>query len=309
MLKTVSVALLLLVASELRSWSDESTTTVVPPEVKSQAIAEQKGGLQNMPFDEVIALIDSAAASGNHSVVIEGLGHGHPGVMSAALKVVTEQHIKSAMPKLMSMYEWFNSDEAPIFTGNTLIWDEGRDYRTIQLSSEVVAAIDAITGSVIQKPRDTSQAESRRYLKEVKTRWNANSNLILTEDPKSLKEFRARVEEVKRLGEERSVESIPMLISGLMKITPLVTNNVSNFEETYPASAALVQIGEPAVSQIVTRFELTSSDPERLVLLHTLMRIKGVAWVARYLSQLGERSESPALKARLGELQQWVQSH
>ncbi len=55
-------------------------------------------------------------------------------------------------------------------------------------------------------------------------------------------DFRARVEAVKQLGRKRSVEAVPLLIDGLMKLTPLTSGNILDFEESYPASAALVQI-------------------------------------------------------------------
>ncbi len=93
-----------------------------------------------------------------------------------------------------------------------------------------------------------------------------------------------------------------------MKLTPLTSGNILDFEESYPASAALVQIGEPAVAQIARRFEVTPSELDRLVLLDTLIRIKGKEWVVTYLSEVVKRDEGRISKVKLGELQAWAKS-
>ena len=104
------------------------------------------------------------------------------------------------------------------------------------------------------------------------------------------------------------MEAISLLIDGLMKIRPFMVNNTLDFAETYPCMVALAQIGEPAVAPIAKRFETTLSDSERLVLLQTLVSIKGKEWVVTYLTQVKEKNDSSASKVKLQELETWVKS-
>ena len=135
-----------------------------------------------------------------------------------------------------------------------------------------------------------------------------NNLVIVTTEPSSVADFRVRVEAVKQLGEERSIEAIPLLIYGLMKIKPFVLNNALDLQESYPCMVALAQIGEPAVAPITKRFEATPSEQERQILLLTLVRIKGKEWVVSYLTQVDKSNRSSASKTEIGELQAWVTS-
>ena len=133
--------------------------------------------LKNKPVEQALEAVRLAAASGNDAMIIEALDHGYPAVKSAALKTVTQKRIRAAMPKLIAMYAWLNSPNGgPIFTGGGPFWDEGRDPTAIELSSDIVAAIDSITGSAIPKPRDKTQAERTRYLNDTKAWWHSASN-------------------------------------------------------------------------------------------------------------------------------------
>lgn len=93
-----------------------------------------------------------------------------------------------------------------------------------------------------------------------------------------------------------------------MKISPFGVNNTLDFWETYPCMVALAQIGEPAVPQIAKRFEVTPSEQERLVLVLTLVQIKGKEWVVSYLTQEDEKNDNSVPKAELGELKNYVKS-
>lgn len=126
--------------------------------------------------------------------------------------------------------------------------------------------------------------------------------------PTSIIGWQERIEAVKQLGDKRIYQSVPVLIANLTRITPFTVNNFLDYQETYPASEALAKIGVRAVPQITKRFEETTSEPERLILLDTLVRIKGKNWVFNYLAQVDKQHTSTASKERLGTLQAWVET-
>jgi len=98
------------------------------------------------------------------------------------------------------------------------------------------------------------------------------------------------------------------MIDELMNIRPLTATDIFDDDEMFPASTALVHMGGPAVPQIEKRFEATHSEPEKLVLLHILVRIKGKEWVASYLTQVEAKGTGSTSKTRLGELKIFVKS-
>ena len=126
--------------------------------------------------------------------------------------------------------------------------------------------------------------------------------------PTSIIGWQERIDAVKQLGDERAYEAVPALVDNLTRITPFMVNNFLDYQETYPASDALAKIGVRAIPQLTKRFEETTSEPERLILLDTLVRIKGKNWVFNYLGQVDKQRTSTASTERLGTLQAWVET-
>jgi hypothetical protein len=93
------------------------------------------------------------------------------------------------------------------------------------------------------------------------------------------------LELVMQLGEEREISAIPSLLNGLLLIQPFSINNIFD-HDSYPCMTALVKIGEPAVPQIEAHFLSAVSPVERLLLIDTLVRIKGATSVAGWLEAL-----------------------
>lgn len=148
------------------------TVTVPLPSLPTPPAIPSK----DAPVDRALEAVRSAADSGDDGTIIEALDHDYPAVTSAALKIVTEKRMRIAMPKLIEMYAWLNSpDGGPIFTGDGPYWDEERDPTALELSVDVIAAIDSITGGAIPKPRDKTDAERTRYLKDIKAWWHSAS--------------------------------------------------------------------------------------------------------------------------------------
>lgn len=114
---------------------------------------------------------------------------------------------------------------------------------------------------------------------------------------------------VKQIGLARKAESVPFLVTNLTRISPVHTSNAVDFAQTYPCSAALVEIGEPAVPQIQARFLATKSNIEQMVLLDTLLRIKGRDFVAIWLERLPDNGSGALPEQRRTELKQWALSH
>ena len=129
---------------------------------------------RRVPVDRALESLRLAAESGSDDAIAEGLDHGHPAVKSPALRIVTQKRMRAAMPKLIEMYAWLISPEGgPMFTGGGPYWDEERDPTALELSADVVAAIDSVTGSAVAKPRDKTHAERTRYLNDVKAWWRS----------------------------------------------------------------------------------------------------------------------------------------
>jgi hypothetical protein len=121
--------------------------------------------------------------------------------------------------------------------------------------------------------------------------------------------FQRRVEFVRKLGKEKRVDAIPMLLDELFKITPLTTDNALDFGETFPCSAALIDIGEAAVPQVEERFLKSQTHVGQNLLLHILIQIKGPATVAKWLSDLPSNVNGTLTNSRRAELQRWALSH
>ena len=126
--------------------------------------------------------------------------------------------------------------------------------------------------------------------------------------PTTIEEMGERVDAVRFLGAHGVAEAVPFLVDRLTKITPFETDNYLNFDETYPASVALAQIGEPAVKPLQALFEKSRSGEDQLVIVHTLLKIKGKAWTASYLAELNRAGKSVIPSAGLEELKAWVNS-
>lgn len=131
---------------------------------------------QDLPVDQADAALKAAVAAGDEPTLFDALRyHNHPGILEGALKAVAQRHPKAALPRLIELYAWLNTaDGGPVWTGNSLYWDEHRDHTTIKLGDEVVAAVDAITAKAIPLPKDHSYAEAQRYLTDVKAWCQAN---------------------------------------------------------------------------------------------------------------------------------------
>ena len=155
---------------------------------------------------------------------------------------------------------------------------------------------DGVT--TLKQPEDKSKnhdecAKALATLQEYRPDWDARY---------------AQVAAAKLLGESRSMEAVPILLDKLMTIGPPLSDNVMDDEETFPASEALVQIGAPAVSQVVLRFERASNKSEELILLRTLEKIKGRLWVSDYLEHLITSQSTKKSKNDLVKLKMWVSS-
>ena len=86
------------------------------------------------------------------------------------------------------------------------------------------------------------------------------------------------------LGKRRSLNAIPVLADKTIKIT---SRNYFGMDpaKSYPAYAALLNIGEPAVPAICKQLETTVGG-DQLTLVDLLRKIKGNVWTARYLSDI-----------------------
>lgn len=113
---------------------------------------------------------------------------------------------------------------------------------------------------------------------------------------------------VKQIGEQRQAEAIPSLLDGMLIVQPFSINNALDYADTYPCSAALVQIGDPAVPQVQARILETGANIEQMVLLDTIRRIKGSDFVSQWLDSLPDSGVGSLSKQRLTELKHWVLS-
>lgn len=113
---------------------------------------------------------------------------------------------------------------------------------------------------------------------------------------------------VRQIGEQRQTEAIPSLLDGMLIVQPFSINNVLDYADTYPCSAALVKIGEPAVPQIQARILVTGTNIEQMVLLDTLRQIRGREQVSQWLDSLPEKGAGSLPAQRRAELKQWALS-
>ncbi len=111
---------------------------------------------------------------------------------------------------------------------------------------------------------------------------------------------------VEQLGKQKQVAAIPSLLDAMFLVQPFSINNVADYADAYPCSSALVEIGEPAVSQIQARVLATGTNIEQMVLLDTLRRIKGSEYVARWLDGLPDKGSGSIPEQRRNELKQWA---
>jgi hypothetical protein len=152
----------------------------------------------------------------------------------------------------------------------------------------------------IQQPKPSTAPISSAELQKVIE--------IINKQPLTIKDFERRVAAVKQIGVEKRVGAVPLLLDKLFQITPLTINNAVDSAETYPCSAALVQIGEPAVPELERRFLKAGSNLEQLVLLDTLLNIKGAAFVAEWIEKLPKSGNNALSEQRRAELKQWTLS-
>jgi hypothetical protein len=117
------------------------------------------------------------------------------------------------------------------------------------------------------------------------------------------------LEMVKEMGEKKQVEAIPLLLDSMFVLNPLSINNAFDLEDSYPCSAALIQIGEPAVVQVQERFLRVTDSLEQLILLNTLLRIEGPQAVSDWLGNIKATNNPSLTEKRLVHLQGWVLSH
>jgi hypothetical protein len=113
---------------------------------------------------------------------------------------------------------------------------------------------------------------------------------------------------VMQIGEQRQTEAIPSLLNGMLVVQPFSINNALDYADTYPCSAALVKIGEPAVPQIEARILATGTNIEQMVLLDTLRQIRGSEKVTQWLESLPDKGVGSLPAQRLTELKQWALS-
>lgn len=85
---------------------------------------------------------------------------------------------------------------------------------------------------------------------------------------------------VKKLGEEKNVEAVPLLLENLLKIRPAYRASADNWT---PCRTALIQIGEPAVIAVSERFLVADTFAERHELFTVLRCIGGGDWALEWL--------------------------
>lgn len=117
-----------------------------------------------------------------------------------------------------------------------------------------------------------------------------------------------RAKLVVQLGEQRVVEAVPFLVENITAIKSPHVYNAMDWNNGYPCSTALAQIGDVAVPQIQKNLTVAASNVEQLILLHTLIRIKGAQFVADWLESLKSNNQIIIPEDRLNELKKWVQS-
>lgn len=156
------------------------------------------------------------------------------------------------------------------------------------------------TAPPVQQPKSSAAPISSAELqKDVE---------VIYKTPLTIEDFELRVAVVKRIGVDKRVEAVPLLLDQLLQITPLTINNAVDTAETYPCSEALVQIGEPAVPKVQSQFLKSSSNVEQLVLLEILLRIKGSEYVAAWLERLPDKGSGSLPEQRRTQLKQWALS-
>lgn len=126
--------------------------------------------------------------------------------------------------------------------------------------------------------------------------------LVETSDPEE------RTKLVLQLGEQKVVEAVPYLVSNVAAIKAPHVYNAMDWNNGYPCSTALAQIGDVAVPQIKSQFTKATSGVDQMILLHTLIRIKGAQFVTHWLETLKTKDQTVISEDRLNELKKWVAS-
>lgn len=116
------------------------------------------------------------------------------------------------------------------------------------------------------------------------------------------------IEKVLKMGSDKSVESVPYLVENVMKITPVVLWNSTDYSQTYPCTVALINIGEPAIAPIKERLLTTVSKVEQRILLSTLSQIIGSKEVVKWLDSVAPADEGNPAIQYLRERKNWVLS-
>jgi hypothetical protein len=117
-----------------------------------------------------------------------------------------------------------------------------------------------------------------------------------------------RTKLVLQLGEQKVVEAVPYLVANITVVKAPHVYNAMDWNKGYPCSTALAQIGDAAVPQIKIHFATSASNVDQLILLHTLVRIKGAQFVADWLETLKPKEHTSIGEDRLNELKNWVAS-
>jgi len=136
----------------------------------------------------------------------------------------------------------------------------------------------------------------------------ADLEALLVRRPEVRQDYDKRVALVKEIGERKLVEAIPLIIRELLNISPRDVWNEMDFEDSYPGSKALIQIGKPALLPVQAQFANSSSAKEQLVLLYVLARIGGSQPTADWLEEVRENEPVADRKSHLSKLQEWVRS-
>jgi hypothetical protein len=154
-----------------------------------------------------------------------------------------------------------------------------------------------IPASNSQKTESQRDAEQRRTFTSPQLQ-----KLAETSDPEECTRL------VLQLGEQKVVEAVPYLVAKITAIKSPHVYNAMDWNNGYPCSTALAQIGDVAVPQIQNQFTRTASGVDQLILLHTLIRIKGAQVVADWLETLKPYNQTIIPEDRLNELKGWVRS-
>lgn len=92
---------------------------------------------------------------------------------------------------------------------------------------------------------------------------------------------------VKKLGQEKNTEAVPLLVHYLMEIGPGFRASAQTWR---PCRNALIQIGEPAVTAVSERFLVAETFQERFELFYILQTISGGEWALEWLEAVRDHT-------------------